>query len=99
MFEKLFHKIILRGPEAIMAAAGWTELTTVLDRRIAYSEHCPIRKKNGILVVGAREFKKWLKVHPEAAQEIIRPLFEIIQHQKIMLKYGGEKELNRRVII
>ena len=79
MFKNLFRKKMILGVDAIMAAAGWEYITTVTDRMIAYSEHCPIREEGGILVVGKKEFKKWIKAHPDAAKEITRPPFAIIQ--------------------
>jgi len=98
MFKNLFRKKMLLGVDAIMSFAGWHYITTVSDRMIAYSDHCPIRREGGILVVEKKEFKKWLKKHPDAAEEITRAPFDLIQHKKVMLKYGQEKELNRRII-
>lgn len=96
--KNIFERKKLIGVDEIMAFANWTDPTTVMDRRIAYSEHCPIRKEGGVLVVEKRKFIKWLKEHPDAAKEIIRPPFELIQTRKVKLRWGRERIEQRRII-
>jgi hypothetical protein len=93
---KIFKRKTIVGIDAIMACAGWRDLTTVIDRMIAY-EDCPVKKINGRMVVPRREFKKWLKQNPDAAAERKRPTFEIVQYRVKKTRWGFGKIEQRKI--